>query len=452
MAVTSAALAVAVGISLAVLEAYATASARTSLAQRLAQGLRVAAQQAQRLGGTGLASHDVREWYRRLGGTLELTDARGHVFWRVGPALQGAWAAWEKHPLGKPPSGALEAARQAVRVRDLAQPMELLWVAPVNPPRFPDPLERGVLVSGLCAAFLAEVLWAVLARRLTRPLEELLLALDRYGKGDFRLRPRVKGPREWAVLAEAVDRMASALEEERQARETFLAEVAHDLRTPLTALRGFLASMEGAVPPSQREPLVRAQREAERLTRLVNDLLDLARYEAGHLHVPLRRLDLREIALVGVFPAQAQAQGRGLKLSLDMPPQEVWVWGNLDRGVQILVNLVDNALRYTPPGGQVRVRVGREGPWGAVWVEDTGPGFGPQAAQWTWSAFTRGKAARESDGGTGLGLAIGRALATAMEGELGILPPQEGMGGRVVLRLPAAGEAPSPKAAALPPT
>lgn len=127
-----------------------------------------------------------------------------------------------------------------------------------------------------------------------------------------------------------------------------------------------------------------------------------------------------------------------MRFEVVLPPEPVWVRANLDRGAQILVNLVDNAVRYTPAGGRVAVRVALEGAHGVIHVEDSGPGFEPGATDWAWSAFARGKAARENDGGTGLGLAVGRVLADVMHGRLEILPPGDGMGGRVLLRLPAA--------------
>jgi signal transduction histidine kinase len=155
---------------------------------------------------------------------------------------------------------------------------------------------------------------------------------------------------------------------------------------------------------------------------------------------------LREVAALGAVSGEAAAEARGVAFDVSMPADPVWVRADLDRGAQILVNLIDNAVRYTPPGGSVHVRLGREGDQGAVWVEDTGPGFEPGATEWAWSAFTRGKAARENDGGTGLGLAVGRALAQVMGGDLRILPTLPGLGGRVRLGLAYAGDDPTTQA------
>ncbi|MCL6594892.1 MAG: HAMP domain-containing histidine kinase [Firmicutes bacterium] len=453
MAVTSAVLVVAVGISLWVLHAFGAAAA-VEAARRAARADIEAAAAAAHVGlargleNAGLRTPAMRARERALGGTLEVVNAAGLPLWRhpLADAIPPSVASRELPRPGRPLRVDLEgdvvwASAVVASARPGLPRYYVLWRAPLAPVRFPTPTEVGVMVSGLAAILLAQILWAVVARRLTAPLAILLDRLERYGRGDFSQPPRIRAPAEFMRLADAMARMAQALAAERERRETFLAEVAHDLRTPLTALRSLLGSLSAAPhaePVVMRERLARAERETDRLARLVNDLLDLARYESGHLHVAVVPLDLREVAVLGAVSGEAVAQVRGVAFALDLPEQPVWVLGDLDRGAQILVNLVDNALRYTPQGGRVRVRVGRDGGQGVVWVEDTGPGFEPDAGSWVWSPFVRGKTTRENDGGTGLGLAVGRALARVMGGDLRILRPAHGWMGRIRLELPLA--------------
>lgn len=439
MVVTTAALTVAVGISLWFLYAYSAATVRVNTASRLQTAV-ARAERDVRAGGGPALSALFRAQHTTVGGTLEMVDTYGNVYWIHGailptPAVRTALRTATRH-VRLEKSGAVFAAGP-VRIPGLSTPLYVLWKAPYRVPDFPNREETAVLISGLCAIALSQILWAVVAKRLTRPLTELASLLERYGQGDFEARADVRGPREFVRLEAAMTQMARQLASERRARETFLAEVAHDLRTPLTAVRGLLGSLRGRAEGADADRLTRAEREAERLTRLVNDLLDLARYEAGHLRVDVRRIDVREIALLGTTSAEMLSRQRDIRLDLAVPEDPVWADGDLDRGSQVLVNLLDNAMRYTMPGGQVRVIVTDEDSDAVIRVEDTGPGFEPHAMEWAWSAFARGKAARENDGGTGLGLAIGRALSEAMGGTLRILAPEAGSPyrGRVELRL-----------------
>jgi signal transduction histidine kinase len=452
MAVTSAVLVVTVGISLWVLYAFgvtsAVANARTNVASAIAQAaaaarISLSSSLASPAAATGLRSPAMAARERSLGGVLAVVDRGGEEYWSHprNTALVGATAHLprpdEAERIGV--SGDTVWAAAAVPFRGPQRHLYVVWRVPVRPPAFPTQTQVGVMVSGLAAIVLAQILWALVAQRLTRPLEALLIQLDRYAQGDFATRPAIRAPAEFMRLADAMGRMGQALAAERSAREAFLAEVAHDLRTPLTAIRGLIGALAAGAdtdPAVARERLARAGREADRLSRLVNDLLDLARYESGHLAIAVGPVDLREVAALGAVSGEAAAAARGVRFEVTQPDAPVWVSADLDRGAQILVNLIDNAVRYTPAGGSVYVHVGHDGERGILDVEDTGPGFEPGAADWAWSAFARGKAARENDGGTGLGLAVGRALARVMRGDLRILPPAGALGGRVRLELP----------------
>lgn|GEM_PF-3280116 len=461
MAVTSAVLVVAVGISLWVLFSVAHANAVAQTRSEAAAALVVAARAAvtginRDEPGDDLFTKPMLREEHHLHGTVGVVAADGSYYIVAEGGHRVSRGASDRTVAAHLPRGgrttlvgisrdstvwaaqALPASQLNAAARQIG-PLFVVWRVPVRSPPFPTPTQVGVLISGLAAIVLAQILWALVARRLTAPLAALLTQMDRYAQGDFRPAPAIRAPSEFMRLAEAMGRMGDALAAERDARESFIAEVAHDLRTPLTAMRGLLGSLRVAAatdPATVQGRLAVAEREAQRLTRLVNDLLDLARYETGHLSIQSSDVDLREVAVLGAVSGEAAAEARGVAFEVDLPDAAVPVWADLDRGAQILVNLVDNAVRYTPPGGRVRVSVHREDSAGTIRVEDNGPGFEAGATEWVWSAFTRGRAARENDGGTGLGLAVGRALARVMGGDLRILPAAPGLGGRVELRLP----------------
>lgn len=303
-----------------------------------------------------------------------------------------------------------------------------------------------VLTAAIGSLILAQVLWSLAIRRFTRPLEEISQWAEHLARGDPNSRIEVRGTVELERLATALDDMARAVMAERERRESFLAEVAHDLRTPLSVQRTLFRRMAAAdVSADDRTAIARrADRETERLIRLVNGLLDLARVELGRDEGPLRRVDLREVAAMVTLPYESETQTRDVHLEVTLPPRPVMVRASEDRLVRIATNLLDNALHHVPDGGTIEVRVDVD-PVDAfragaprvarlrVW--DTGPGVAPEMRERIWERFARGIGEPEGTGGTGLGLSISRALARAMGGDLTL---DEGPGGRFVLTLPLA--------------
>ena len=312
--------------------------------------------------------------------------------------------------------------------------------APVVPayPSFRDVVP--VLVAELLALLLAQLLWSFVIRRFTRPLEDISRWAGRLAAGDLRARVETTGSvAELSQLGEALTRMAEALAAEHDRREEFLAEVAHDLRTPLSVQRTVLMALarsDGTTAPGDVPRLARqAQAETERLIRLVNGLLDLARLEAGQALTACESLDLREPVAMAASTFEVYARQRDIALSVDLGSDAVPALGDADRVTQIATNIIDNAVRHAGRGGRVAVttRLGSGGTRAELAVTDSGPGV-PEAVRRTmWQRFAPG-----SDGNrtrTGLGLAISRALARAMGGDLDL---EAGPETRFVLSLPSA--------------
>lgn len=281
------------------------------------------------------------------------------------------------------------------------------------------------------------VSWAMAGRAL-RPVATLThtaraIALSR---GFSRRVPDTASRDELGELARTFNEMLGSLEEAYAAQQRFVADASHELRTPLTAVRGNLELLKtrgDEIPAEERRALVEAaSAEAERMARLVSDLLALARADAGqklsHKPVELDRV------LLDVFQ-QARGLARAVKLSLRELDQ-LAVLGDVDQLKQLLLALVDNALKYTPAGGTVSLGLRREGPEAVIEVRDTGIGIAPADLPHVFERFYRADKARSRDaGGTGLGLAIARWIAQEHGGAIAVAS-QAGQGSTFTVRLP----------------
>jgi two-component system sensor histidine kinase BaeS len=223
----------------------------------------------------------------------------------------------------------------------------------------------------------------------------------------------VEGAAEIATLAQAFNALAEQLRRAQEAERDFLLSVSHELKTPLTSIRGYAEAVEdGAVDPREAASVVSA--EARRLERLVRDLLDLARMHKTDFSVLNTEIDLGEIAQDAARRYQPQAEAFGVSL-LALADGAAPAVGDADRVLQVVSNLVENALRLTPPGGEVRVVAGP----GVLRVEDTGPGLADDDRDRAFERFyLHERYGRERPVGSGLGLAIVKELTLAMGGSV----------------------------------
>ena len=229
----------------------------------------------------------------------------------------------------------------------------------------------------------------------------------------------------------------------------FISTVSHELRTPLTSIKGFLkltlVEELGPLTPQQRECLNVADEEADRLTHLINDLLDISRIEAGRLQFTWEQVDPAELITQVLQLLQPQADERGLTMRDEAPPGLPTVRADRQRLFQVLTNLVENAIKFTPRGGQVRVGAAVEGETLAVWVSDTGVGIPPHALPRLFERFyqVEGDGGRRAHSGSGLGLAIAKQLVELHGGHIGVSSrPGAGTTFRFTLPLGRAGDAP----------
>ncbi len=273
------------------------------------------------------------------------------------------------------------------------------------------PFVEAILISALVGGALAAAAAFFLSRRIARSVGRVAAAARSLARGTRPEPLPVEGAAELATLAAAFNDLAEQLAQAREAERSFLLSVSHELKTPLTAIRGYAEALaEGAVTPQDAATTVAV--EAARLERLVGDLLDLARMNRTDFGVQLSEIDLAEVAddAVRRYEQQAAAFGVSLAAVADGPAPAV---ADADRLLQVVSNLVENALRLTPPGGEVRV-VGEPG---LLRVEDTGPGLEAEDREHAFERFyLHSRYGRERPVGTGLGLAIVKELTSAMGG------------------------------------
>jgi signal transduction histidine kinase len=305
-----------------------------------------------------------------------------------------------------------------------------------------------LLLAGAVAAFIALFLARILARGMTQPLRDMAQASSGMSRGDYRQRVRVRSRDEVGQLAEAFNTMAGEMEGLERLRRDLVANVSHELKTPISALRAHLENLLDGVEEPNPAVLTVMLTQTERLSRLIQQLLDLSRLESGDLPLELEPVRLgplvdRVIREVEVARPDHRLAARNV-VPVDLPPVEA----DRERIHQVLFNLLDNAFRFTPHGGNVTVSaVHRDGSC-EVTVEDTGPGIPAEHLGLIFERFYRVDASRSrDDGGTGIGLAIARSVVEAHGGRIWA-ENREGGGSRFRFALPVDGRPPAARLSA----
>ena len=277
------------------------------------------------------------------------------------------------------------------------------------------------LLFGVGAALIAAAIVAmVVGARLLRPIDQLGAATRRMAAGDFATPVPVPAEAELASLANDVNHLGEHLATIEQRRTHLLGEVTHEMRTPITVIRGQTEGLiDGVVTPST-EVFAAIADEASRLQRIVDDLTLLSRADEGTLDIDLEDLDLVAVAAAAAERLRPQFAFADVTLIVDIgePPEPIRVRGDVDRLTQVLSNLLGNALGHAPAGGTVTLRTGRETSRAFVDVSDTGPGIPDDEVERIFERFYRGPESGVRQAGRGIGLTIARSLARAHGGDV----------------------------------
>ena len=304
--------------------------------------------------------------------------------------------------------------------------------------RISGEVKRSLLWAGIGAAALGTLLVWLLSRRTLAPLQSLGAAARRLGRGDLSQRAQTSGPTEIRELAQNFNLMAADLEETERQRRNLTADVAHELRTPLSNIQGYLEAIrDGLVQPTP-EAIDTIHAQAIHLSRLVDDLRLLAQVESGGLLLHLSLIQPQELLQSCVEAVRPRAEAKSITLELDsgagLPELEI----DGSRISQVVGNLLENAITHTPEGGTVTISSTASDGQVAISVSDTGPGIAPDDIAHVFDRFYRADPSRaRATGGSGLGLTIARRLVEAHGGTIEAESTVR-EGSRFTVRLPAA--------------
>ena len=303
---------------------------------------------------------------------------------------------------------------------------------------FQDAVRTALLAALVIASVAAVVVALALSARIATPVTRLVEAARRIAGGHYAERVARSGEDEVAELAATFNAMAGSLEATERRRLELVGDVAHELRTPLATLDGYLEGLQDGVVEPSAETWTLLRRETGRLTRLVADLSELWRAEARQLSLSIEDLDASQVAGDVVEQFRPQAESRSLTLTADLPPGLV-LRADRDRLAQVVANYLSNAIRYSPDGGHIVIAARRSDDHVVLSVQDTGPGLTPEQRAHVFERFYRIDPSRSRAlGGAGIGLAIVFALAAAMGGRAWAESDGPGTGSTFSVALPAA--------------
>lgn len=263
------------------------------------------------------------------------------------------------------------------------------------------------------------IIGLLLMRRFVTPLAEVITAAQAVASGDLSTRVRSAGPDDLRALSDSFNHMAASLEQSDSERRNMLADIAHELRTPLTVMRGRLEGIVDGIYPASPEQIGPALEETYLLERLVEDLRLLTLAETRQLHFEHREVNLCDLAAHVMALFQAEAEEKQIQLNFQRCTEAALAILDPQRAEQVVGNLVSNALRYTPEGGNVSLTVEKAAGQVRLTVSDSGPGVPAEHLSSIFQRFWRGEKSRSrASGGAGLGLAIARQLVEAQGGEI----------------------------------
>lgn len=290
---------------------------------------------------------------------------------------------------------------------------------------FRSGVNEALAVAALAASLAALVVSVLISRRVVAPIQAITKASLRIADGHYNQRVRIAdGDPEYAdelaQLAQAFNQMAGRLEQTEQMRLQLLGDVSHELRTPLTAIKGSMEALVDGVLPAIPATFEQIEQEADRLQRLVNDLQELSRVEAGAYELDRHPMSVEDLVQIALQRIEQQVRTKNISLTSHLSPGLPSIQGDQDRLLQVLLNLLSNACQYTPPGGAVHVQAGLQDDEVVISVKDNGIGIPAEHIRQLFTRFYRvdKSRSRQAGGGSGIGLTIAKHLVEAHGGRI----------------------------------
>lgn len=301
--------------------------------------------------------------------------------------------------------------------------------------QFINSMRSSLILGSIITAIIAVIIGFIFSNRITKPLAGLMTGIRRLSAGDTTYRVKVKTKDEFQQLANAFNDMSQKIEENEKIRKGLVADVAHELRTPLSVLRGRLELIQEGTIEGNQEEIIRLNDEVLRLTRLVNDLQQLTLAEAGKLTLYKKEVNLKELVNRVIDNFNWLAEEKGIDIVLDSD-NDVKVDIDYDRVTQVIINILGNSLRHTPDNGKVRIDVTMNNKDAIIKIKDNGPGIDEEHLPYIFERFYRTDASRSRDqGGTGLGLAIAKGYIESHKGNIAV-ESKKGEGTTFIISLP----------------
>lgn len=292
----------------------------------------------------------------------------------------------------------------------------IVMYTPMNQIREPlNRVYRIIWISCLLAIFASCIIIYYFTKRIIiKPLSELNSAARKISKGEVERRVHINSSDEISELAQSFNIMADSLEKVEKNRRDFISNVSHELRSPITSIKGFISGILDDVIPKDKEKyyLSMAYEEIQRLARLVNDLLDLSAIDAGKFSLRVSEIDINEIIRLCVINFETKINKKRLMVDVLLQEEHLYVFVDRDRIIQVITNLLDNAVKYVNEGGSININTRIKGDKVLVSIFNTGPIIPYEDLKLIWDRFYKSDKSRTNKVSTGLGLPIVRTILT----------------------------------------
>lgn len=283
-----------------------------------------------------------------------------------------------------------------------------------------EPLKKVYEIIWLSAIFAiiisSVIIYYFCQKIIINPLAKINYVADKISKGEVEKRVIISSKDEIGELAQSFNSMADSIEQVEKNRRVFISNVSHEIRSPITSIKGFIGGILDGVIPMEKEKyyLSIAYEEIQRLTRLVNDLLDLSAIESGQFRLRIDEVDINEIIRLTVIKFETKIMKKKIKADVSLQGEKLMVAGDKDRLTQVITNLVDNAIKYAPVSGNISIKTNVKGTKAYVSIFNDGPLISEKDLKHIWDRFYKADKARSSKISTGLGLSIVRSILTQL--------------------------------------